>query len=533
MSDSRILFRDVQIVDGTGGPAYRGNVVVSEGVIAEIRGGSGRSEDEIIDGEGLTLSPGFIDVHSHLDFTVEDNPHCANLAAQGITLAVAGNCGYSAGPIGEEMAEYQETRGRTASVGSLGDWFARISRSGIGINVASYVGQGNLRGDVMGVGALGPPDPSQLAKMRTLLADALREGAFGLSTGRDYVPGCYSEPEEITRVAAELGNHPGSFYVSHLLDESAGLVEATEEALEIGKAAGVPTLLSHHKAVVPSNRGLTKESLALVDSAVEAGLDVRLDAYPYDFSATIHLLDMLPTRLTNPGEEDVMRTLRDEELFAPVARDLHEGYPGWTSALADFEWGYTILQSPGFPEMAGLTVGEIATKWNVDPAEAVRQLVLADGGTAVCSLTMSEEDVSRVLAHPLTAVCTDSAAMDTPRGNFRSSVHPRSYGTYPRFFARYVREEKLLSLEEGVRRCSGLPASWLGLDDRGVIKPGARADLVLFDPEGISDTATLENPTGAPRGIRMVMIDGRIAVMDGRNTGILAGSVIKRSDSAR
>ncbi len=530
MTKPTYVLRDVTILDGTGTPGFRGDVRIQDGEIAEVGSAGPANGATVIQGEGRVLCPGFIDVHSHLDFTLFDNPGCLNLVAQGITLAVGGNCGFSAGPTGENMARYQQRRGRGGRRGSLGEWFREVESTGVGLNVASYVGEGNLRGDVMGVDSQAAPSDADIARMADILRGALDDGAFGLSTGRDYVPGCYSEAADIARLAAELGRHPGAFYVSHLLDESEGLVEATREALEIGRSAGVPTLLSHHKAVVPTNRGLTEKSLALVDEALRAGEDARLDVYPYDFSATIHLFDMLPARLTQQGKEETLRVLADDAEFAPFARDLHAGYPGWTSALADFDWGYTVLASPGYPEVKGMTVGEIAHLWGLDPAEVVRRMVLSDGGTSVCSLTMAEEDVTRVITHPRAAVCTDSAAMDTPESNFRTSVHPRSYGTYPRFFARYVREREILSLEEAVHRCTGLPASWLDLSDRGVLRPGARADLVLFDPATIQDTATLDEPTGSPRGIDLVLVDGVPVIAEGRPTGERPGAIVRRGD---
>ena len=530
MTKGAYVLRDVLIIDGAGTPGFRGDVRIQDGRIAEVGSASPAKGTTVIHGEGRILCPGFIDVHSHLDFTLFDNPGCLNLVAQGITLAVGGNCGFSAGPTGENMARYQELRGRGGWRGSLAEWFEEVEALGVGLNVASYVGEGNLRGDVMGVDNRDTPSDADIARMTEILRGALEDGAFGLSTGRDYVPGCYSDAADIARLATELGRHAGSFYVSHLLDESAGLVEATREALEIGRRAGVPTLLSHHKAVVPVNRGLTETSLSLVDEALRNGEDARLDVYPYDFSATIHLFDMLPTRLTQQGRETTLRILEDDAEFAPFARDLHTGYPGWTSALADFDWGYTMLVSPGYPEVEGRTVGDIADLWGLDPAQAVRRMVLADGGTSVCSLTMAEEDVARVIAHPRAAICTDSAAMDTPEGNFRTSVHPRSYGTYPRFFARYVREREILSLEEAVHRCTGLPAAWLGLSDRGILRPGARADLVLFDPMTIQDRATLDEPTRSPRGIDLVLVNGVPVIEEDRPTGARPGAIVRRGD---
>jgi len=474
------------------------------------------------------LCPGFIDLHSHLDFTLSNNRRCTNLVAQGITMAIGGNCGFSAAPTGPRMAKHQEDRGREAHRGRLSGWFEKIEALGLGLHVGTYVGQGNLRADAMGTDATQPPTRDQMREMKRTLRTALDDGAFGLSTGRDYVPGCYSTEEEIRDLASALSGHTGAFYISHLLDESAGLVAATREALSIGRSAGVPTLLSHHKAVVPTNRGLTRQSLALVDEALDEGYDARLDVYPYDFSATIHLFDMLPDRITARGRDAALATLRDDEAFSRVANELHSGYPGWTSALADFDFGYTVLVSPGHPGVNGMTIADIARDWGLDPAETVRRLVLADSGQAICSLTMDEDDVSRVIAHPRAAICTDSPALDSPEGNFRTSIHPRSYGTYPRLFARYVREKGVLSIEEAVYRCTGLPASWLGLSNRGIIAPGAHADLVLFDPEAITDHATLENPTEGPEGVNRVMVNGIWAVEDGTPTGSLSGQVIRR-----
>ncbi len=523
-----ILFTDALIVDGTGAKARRGDVLVENGRIAGIGRGLGAAERTVPAG-GRILCPGFIDMHSHADFTLTQSPRAINLLAQGITLVLGGNCGSSAAPAHGDMAGTAPHPGIHPWDGPLQDWFDHLEGVGLGINVAMLAGHGTLRGGVMGIDATGPATDSEIDAMRQLLADCLQAGAFGMSTGRDYVPGCYAAPEEIVAVGREMSGRSSCMYASHLLDEAWDLLPSVQEAADIAAQIGVAVQLSHHKAMIPGNWGAVRDSLALVDELVSRGSDVRLDVYPYTFAAARDLSSLLPPWFTADGTDETLRRMRKREDFSRLHSDLQSGYPGWHSEIAAFRWGYTVLHSPGHPDWEGRTLADLASDAGVDPLEIIRSLILRDGGETVCAFTMSEDDVRTIIRHPRAAICTDAAAIDDPASASRP-IHPRAYGTYPRLLGRYVREEEILALEEAVHKCTGLPARWLNLPDRGVLREGAAADMVLFDKQLVGDCATLHEPTAPPDGVDWVLVNGVPAVEDGELTDKTSGVTVRRGE---
>ncbi len=519
--NSAYVFRNATVVDGTGSPAGVADVATMDGHIASVGEGLAVGDAIAVDARGCILCPGFIDMHSHADFSLLTQNRSLNLVAQGITLVVTGNCGSSAAPT------YGDGPGDARWEGSLPGWMQQVEHLGTGVNVATLIGQGSVRGAVMGSETTRGASEGEIETMRELVAEAMLAGAYGLSTGRDYVPGCYASPGEIRAVGADLGRFEGAFYASHLLDEADGLLEAVQEAVEIARHLGVPAQLAHHKSMIPHNWGQSTQSLAAIDRERARGRRVRLDVYPYTFAAAMTVLDLLPPWFTGDGEQDAVQRMRQRTDFERLAADLYSGYPGWKSSLGDFDWGYTVMRHPGQSTLVGRTVRQIATDLGIDPVEVVRKLVIDSEGQAVCAFAMAEEDVQRILLHPHSSVCTDAPAIDEPSGSKRV-IHPRSFGTYPRLLGRYVRDLGLLSVEEAIHKSSGLPARWLGLRDRGVIRRGARADIVLFNPETVSDRATLDDPCRYPDGIHWVLVNGIPVVSEGQTTGWTPGEVVRR-----
>ncbi len=522
-----IMFADAVLVDGTGGPRRPADVLVAGGRILEVGRDLHNNADVTVNADGRVLCPGFIDMHSHADFTLGENHGAFNLAAQGITLVLGGNCGSSTAPARGDMADPDRLPGRTPWAGPMDEWFAHLQERGTGINVAMLAGHGTVRGGVMGMDATRPADSAEIQAMRKMMTECLRAGAYGISTGRDYVPGCYAEAEEIAAAARDLTCREGVFYASHLKDEAWGLLPSVREALDIGAELEVPVQLSHHKAMIPDNWGTVTHSLALVDERVASGEDVRLDVYPYTFAAAKDLFSLFPPWFTSDGRKETVRRMREREDFDRLRRDLRHGYPGWHSEIAAFRWGYTVLKSRRRPDWQGHTIGDLAGAAGEDPTEILRDLAISDGGDTVCAFTMCKKDVRTIMRHPRASICTDAPAIDDPSTSSHP-IHPRAYGAYPRLLGRYVRDEGVLELEEAVYKCTGLPASWLSLTDRGIIREDAIADIVLFDPDRVADRASLDDPSASPCGIDWVLVNGSPVIREGEPTGSRPGDVVRR-----
>jgi N-acyl-D-amino-acid deacylase len=374
-----------------------------------------------------------------------------------------------------------------------------------------------------------PPTAAELDRMQGLLDDELAAGAFGLSTGLIYPPGCYAETEEIIALAQVVARR-GGFYATHMRNENALLVEAVAESLRIGKEGGCAVQISHHKACGRSNWGRVQTTLAMLEEAVEEGLDVTADQYPYVATST-GLSTCLPKWVFEGGPPKALQRLRDPETRRQIRSEVEEaartGYiadgGGWASIVI----AGVATEGNRFAE--GLSVARIAELWDLDPAEAALRILDEESlAVSIVHFTISEEDVERVMRHPSTMIGSDGSARALAGPLGTGKPHPRAYGTFPRVLGHYVRERGVLSLEEAVWKMTGLPARRLRLDDRGIIRPGARADLVLFDPATIQDTATYTDPHQLAAGIDYVFVNGVPALAEGRITGELAGRVLRK-----
>jgi len=527
-----LVLRNARIVDGTGSPWYRGSVAVDDGGIAAVGDVAGDGDREL-DIEGNVVAPGFIDIHTHSDFTLPANRDAHSKVRQGVTLEIVGNCGTSAAPRTGEAAravdDWFESRGLGDEVDStqwetMAGYLDYLADDGLSLNAGSLVGHGNVRAAVIGYEDRAPTD-DELARMQELVAEAIEEGAVGLSTGLFYPPGSYAETDEVVALAEAAAEH-GGFYATHMRSESDELVERVEETIEIGRRADIPVQVSHHKAIGPDNWGKVRATLRRMELVREReGVDVQCDQYPYVASST-SLGALLPNWAHDGGDDALLGRLRDDETRARIREELNtDRNSSWDGVLV------TGVQNPDLQRYEGRTIAEIAAEddENREPADVLLDIVLEDANrTMHVNFGMDEDDVCTVMRHELTMVGSDGSSL-CQRGPLGEGVpHPRNYGTFPRVLGHYVREEGVLSLERAVHKMTGMPAARLGLDDRGVLKSDAKADITVFDPEVVEQAGDFLDPAHYPAGIDHVLVNGEFVVEDGDHTGARPGDVLGR-----
>lgn len=523
-----LVINNARIVDGTGSPWRYGSVAVTEGRIAEISHAP-LSGKRIIDAAGRVIAPGFIDSHSHSDSSLLLNPLAESKIRQGVTTEVIGQCGSSASPLTgaaqEEARAMLDRYGISHRWQRLGEYLSVLEELGIAVNVVALAGHGTIRAGVMGYDDR-PPTEDELAEMKRLVAEAMEDGAFGLTTGLIYPPGSYALTPEIVELARVVAER-GGIYMTHMRDEGDRLMDSVEEALAVGAQAGIPVQISHHKAVDPDNWGKVRQSLARLEEARTQGIDVTCDQYPYIATAT-GLSSILPGWAHEGGVNQLRARLCDPATRSRLAtevnaRQLHKG--GWDRIFVSHFSGKNRAN------YQGKNIATIAREQGRPEVEVAFDILLEAEGSQVGMVRfgMCEEDVVTVLRHPLVMVGSDASAVAPygPLGEGRP--HPRGYGTFPRILGKYVREERVLTLEEAVYKMTALPAARFGLYDRGQLFPGFRADLVVFDAETISDRATFENPHQYPSGIDLVVVNGVVTVEEGQHTGARAGRALRKN----
>ena len=483
---AEITIRNATIIDGTGSPGVLGDVSIEHGRISAV--GEGQQAAEEIDASGLSLAPGFVDVHSHDDAAFVQHPGMEFKLAQGVTSEVSGNCGFSAVPNNPETGPPAGVAlGYRGPWHNLTEYGETTKQAGAAINNAMLVGHNTVRGFVMGMEQRAPT-PDELVEMRRHVRDAMEQGAVGFSTGLIYEPGRYSETEEVVALASEAARF-GGLYATHMRNEGDGLLDAVGETLHIGREAGLPVHISHHKSSGKRNWGRIGESLDKIDAAVADGQRVTLDVYPYDAgSGPMHQyfdLDDISLELAN-----VIR----------------------------------IANCPDFRNYEGRMLTEIAEAEGISLEDAVRRVTTGPRGTeTICiQFMIGEQDIETNLRHRLVMVGSDGIP------NLRGMPHPRLFGTFPRVLARYVRDRGVATIEEAVRRMTSFPCDTFGLAGRGRIQEGLWADLVLFDAETVRDLATYDDPKLEPAGISAVIVNGRIACREGEHTAVGAGRFLRR-----
>ncbi|HHY93343.1 MAG TPA: amidohydrolase family protein [Firmicutes bacterium] len=523
-----LLLKNARIVDGTGAPWFLGNIGIQEGKIVYV-GPDAPPAYQSIAVQEKVVAPGFIDIHSHSDFVYFSDPANTPKLLQGVTTEVNGNCGLSAAPVSEEYLD--ELRRYTGFVQagqscswnwrSFGDYLNELEKLPLALNVAACVGQGSVRIAVMGF-ADRTPTPGELARMQELVAESMDSGAFGVSTGLIYPPGVYCSTEELIEVCKPAASR-GGVYFTHMRNESNRQLDALREALRIGREAGMPVQIAHHKVGGKPNWGQSRETLALIEKARAEGQDVTLDQYPYTAGSTT-LSAVLPPWAQAGGVQALLERLRAESSRPKIKEAIAQDSNWENLVLFSGGWdGVLITAAPKTPEYEGKTVLEAAKLAGKAPDDLALDIVLANEGSAACCVfMMHEEDVKNIMRHP--AVMVGSDGIPAPPG---AKAHPRMAGTFPRVLGHYVREEKVLTFEEAVRKMTALPARRLGLFQKGLIQPGCDADLVVFDPETIGDCATYQEPSAAPTGIEYVFVGGTLVLDHGQLTGAHPGKVLR------
>jgi N-acyl-D-amino-acid deacylase len=515
-----VLLTGVDVIDGSGSSPYHADVAMQGDRIVAIGDLSGQSAATVIDGRGLVAAPGFIDMHSHSDSTLPINPQARSKIHQGVTTEVVGMCGGSPAPLnaaGKERRMRSEPR-LPWSWDTFGTYLDVLRSNGISVNVIPVVGHGTVREYVLGLEAR-PPTPDELDRMARAVSQAMDEGAWGLSTGLIYPPSVYADTEELvalSRVAAARGG----FYFSHIRGESETLLHAIAEAIEIGERAGLPIQIAHFKAMDEAYWSLLPDAIELIDRARARGVDVAADRYPYIASST-SLAASLPHWAHDGGRDALLARLRD-----PAQRQRVHDDPVTQSR----RWERTVISyAPGHAEWEGHNVAELAAGRGQDaaPAETAFDLLLeGEGRVSVIHFGMCEENLAAVLRHPAVMIGSDGSALSPVGPLGEGKAHPRNYGTFPRVLGKYAREKGVLSLPEAVHKMTGLPAARIGLRDRGLLRVGWAADLVLLNPGTVRDMATFDDPYRYPEGIDYVFVNGEAVVTPDGHSGALPGRVL-------
>ncbi len=525
-----LLIRQAQVVDGSGGPAYVADVAVQGDAIAQVGQVREPQARIIIEGAGLIVAPGFIDLHTHSDYTLLVNPLAESKIHQGVTTEVIGNCGTSPAPLGDEgypivRARMQQQYQLDVTWRTFAEYLARLAESGVAVNVVPVIGHGTVRSAVMGY-AQRQPTTGELQRMQTLIGEAIAAGAFGLSTGLVYAPGCYAEMDEIVALATVVAQ-AGGIYFTHIRGESDTVLTAAQEAITVGDRAGLPVQINHLKTAGRSNWEKTPALLGLLDEANARGLDVTGDMYPYTAGAT-SLGALLPAWVHEGGLAKLLPRLGDQTVRARIRRDIEQGLDEWWNPARAAGWeGVQISRAPHHRSYQGLRLSEIAALRRQDPLDAALDLLLAEEGNAgVVLFMMGEAQVQTILQHPRVMIGSDAGASAPYGALAQSHPHPRAYGTFPRVLGTYVRDRGLIPLEQAVHRMTGLTAWRLGLTDRGLIRPGYKADLVIFDAQRVADQATYDTPHVYPTGIQWVVVNGQVVLRDDERLPVLPGRVL-------
>jgi N-acyl-D-amino-acid deacylase len=519
------------IVDGTGHAGGRTDVGIRDDTIVALGDLSRDLAGRTLTASGKVVTPGFIDMHSHSDWALWANRRAESKVRQGVTTEVVGNCGFSPTPV--SPAHLDDLRGFALALPrgldfrwrTVEEYFEAFDAEGTALNVVQLIGHGALRIAAMGFERRAPTG-AELREMQRQLGAAMEAGAWGLSTGLIYAPGSYATTEEIVALAAVAARHRG-FYASHIRGEGATLLAAVGEAIRVGQEADLPVQVSHLKAAGRPNWGKVAQALALIDAAVAGGLDVTADVYPYTASGTL-LRTLLPAWALEGGVEAMKRRLAAADTRARIREELTVS-PTGQSLVDRVGWDNVMISSaPRRREVEGRRLSELGLAWRRDPFDVAAELLATDDGQAhVVMFQLDEGDLRAALGHPRVMIGSDGSAL-APHGELGTGKHhPRSYGTFPRVLGRYVREERLFSLPQAVHKMTGLPARRLGLSDRGVIRVGAKADLVVLDPLAVKDVATYEDPHRYPLGIVHVLVNGRFVVRDGEHTGGLPGRLLR------
>ena len=527
-----LIITNGHIIDGTGSPWYSADLGIRDGKVAAIGNLSNAESKRTIDAHGMVVAPGFIDMLGQSEKTILVDPRLPSKIYQGITTEVTGEGG-SAAPLNDTIIQADKTSYQHLQI--TPDWrtfrqyFARLEKQGIGINVADYVGATQVRRVVLGDADV-QPNSAQLEQMKSLVRDAMHDGAVGVSTSLEYAPAPYAKTEEIIALASEASKF-GGIYATHMRSEGDAITASIDETARIGREAHIPVEIWHLKVAGKANWHRMPEIIAQINAARAQGVDISADTYAYpawsnDFSAFI------PPWAHDGGDAKLIERLKDPATRARIRKDMLIPSKEWDNEWTEIPGPESVLiaavQNPKLLPLQGKTLAEIAKLWNKDPIDTIFDLLIEDHAfTQVAVFGMSEDDVALALEQSWVSINNDSSGA-SPEGLLgQEHPHPRAYGTFPRILRKYVREEKKLTLEDAIRKFSALPAQRMHFTDRGVLKAGMWADVVIFDPHTIKDVATFEEPNQLSQGMEYVLVNGVPVIDQGKMTGKLPGKVLR------
>ncbi|HWI19048.1 MAG TPA: amidohydrolase family protein [Vicinamibacterales bacterium] len=528
-----VLITNGRVVDGTGAPWYRADVGIIGDRIAAIGQLGGRDATTRIDASNLVVAPGFIDMLGQSEFNVLADPRAASKITQGITTEITGE-GASIAPLNDALVRTaQPTYDRFKVVldfRTLGEYFARLEKNRPALNMGTFVGSGGVRAYVMGNDQKAAT-PADLEAMKKLVEQAMQHGALGVSTSLQYVPGRFATTDEIVELA-KVAKQYGGIYITHQRSESGQIIPSLDEAFAVAERANIPTEVWHLKTAYKANWGRMPEVLKHFEAARARGLDVTANMYPYD-RASNGLDACLPLWVREGGLDQMLARLKDPSLRERIKRDMEDANAkDWENQWYGSGGGAGVMVStvldPALRKWEGKNLVEIGKEMGKDPRDAAMDLVIADQGeTSVIISIMREDDVRLALANPMISIGTDSGARAEDGPFSESKSHPRAWGSFPRVLGKYVREEKLMTLEDAVRRFTSRPAGRVGLTDRGILRPGMKADVTVFNADTIRDVSTFVDPTHYSQGVEYVLVNGKAVISGGKITNARPGEPIR------
>ena len=527
-----LIIRNGRVIDGSGRAAYSADVAIKGDRIARIGNLAQAQAKRTIDARGQVVAPGFIDMLGQSENYLLIDPRAMSKVMMGVTTEITGE-GESIAPTNERLIKENEDFNRRYNLNvdwrTLDQYFQRLEKQGTGVNLATFVGATQVREYVVGFDNR-PPTSAELEQMKTLVADAMKDGALGLSTSLQYVPARFAKTDEIVELA-KVARQYGGIYATHQRSEANALDESLTEVFQIARRARIPVEIWHLKTAYKKNWGRMPEVLRRIAGARRRGLKITADVYPYTAASTA-LTACLPPWALEGGTDKMLARLRDAEIRRRLKKEIVTDSKEWENIyLGSGEANGVLIGSVvnrDLESLQGKRLSEIAAAQNKDPLDALFDLILADRGqTGAIYFMMSEDDVRAALRAPFVSVCTDSGARATDGPLAGAKSHPRGWGSYPRILSRYVREEHLLTIEEAIHKMTGLSAAKVGLRDRGLLRAGMLADITIFDPQTVQDRATFEMPNQFPAGINYVIVNGQIEVDNGRRTSALGGRVLR------
>ena len=527
------VIKNGKLIDGTGAPAFYGDVAVKGDKIVKIGEIDAAEAAEVLDASGCIVTPGFIDNHSHADQNVLADPYGRNFLCQGITTEVGGNCGDSLSPHHGEIISIAASSMTFADEATMADikattktfpeFMDKLGKTPISANMTSYIGHGAIRNKVMGYSPEAPT-PEQMEEMKRIVREAMEAGAAGMTSGLIYPPGSYAKiPElvELCKIVAEYGGN----YGTHVRSEGDGVIDSVKEAIEVARQSGVHLILAHHKVSGQKNWGDSTVTLGLVEDAIREGINVHLDQYPYNAGATV-LSCTIPQEFSAQGTEKLLENLKDPAFRAQVKETILHGTSSSEIVVRSTGGLQNIIvtMAPGMPEIEGKRVTEIAEMWGVESYDALFDVLIRTNSKAMAVFfVMNEADVERIMQHPRVLFGTDAS-----QSSFVNAFgHPRAFGSFPRILSYYVRERGLLTLEEAIRKSTSLPAEVLGLHYKGILKEGMDADIAVIDYDNLTVESSYVNSNGGNKGIKYVLVNGKIAVKDDQCTDVMSGKLLR------